>query len=592
MVENVVVGDALVQGITLRMSAFKTPRQGWLTVSLAECYEPRQNCNGLFGRQVDSCNLDWNLVRQWLSMCDQKHKDSCKKREGRWGESLEGFRVIDCNTAQIIDAPESCDYAALSYVWGKSIANEMAVTTQLPKPIPLGIEDAMTCTKEIGLRYLWVDRYCIDQHKNSKSKHTLIQSMDQIYGCANVVIIKATGSDLESGLPGVSKESRLEQELVEAFGIQFALIPNLRSQCEKSIWASRGWTFQEGLLGRRRLIFTESQVYFQCLETRTWEGISASVRNIKYNDYDARSFGSLTCDTKLFPALQDHHSWIERRLNGFLQRDLTYDSDVLNAFSGVLHYAWTQSPYIYHFWGLPFPSRVPYETTNLPLESSFILSLLWNGIAIDEQHITRRQGFPSWSVFGWQNIGTVDLFSSRQTFFTEQLDNEVQFQVKDGSQTCIEQYVQRMNRSWNIYDFTPRITVSGWIGRITLRQSVPNFPEKFDAAGIDGHRVGTTRILASPASLGSNTDFADMQKGSWPVLLVHPKNEQNFVGLVLAAVPAEDDTFEKVGTFYGFRFSKTPLFLKSDGFSRPSLQILGRENMVLVECGWKSITLI
>ncbi len=41
------------------------------------------------------------------------------------------------------------------------------------------------------------------------------------------------------------------------------------------MWSSRAWTYQEGLLSRRRLLFTESQVYFQCMEMHCWEGISA-----------------------------------------------------------------------------------------------------------------------------------------------------------------------------------------------------------------------------------------------------------------------------------------------------------------------------
>jgi hypothetical protein len=31
-------------------------------------------------------------------------------------------------------------------------------------------------------------------------------------------------------------------------------------------WFERGWTYQEGVLSRRRLMFTENQVCFQCEE--------------------------------------------------------------------------------------------------------------------------------------------------------------------------------------------------------------------------------------------------------------------------------------------------------------------------------------
>lgn len=33
---------------------------------------------------------------------------------------------------------------------------------------------------------------------------------------------------------------------------------------KQSKWATRGWTYQEGCLSRRRLIFTEKEVLFLC----------------------------------------------------------------------------------------------------------------------------------------------------------------------------------------------------------------------------------------------------------------------------------------------------------------------------------------
>jgi hypothetical protein len=49
-------------------------------------------------------------------------------------------------------------------------------------------------------------------------------------------------------------------------------------------------TYQEGLLSRRRLVFTHTQVYFQCLKTHACECIAGSydsahdVSNAYFND--------------------------------------------------------------------------------------------------------------------------------------------------------------------------------------------------------------------------------------------------------------------------------------------------------------------
>jgi hypothetical protein len=39
------------------------------------------------------------------------------------------------------------------------------------------------------------------------------------------------------------------------------------------MWSSRGWNFQEGTLSRRRLVFTEAQLYFQCNDKYRLEGL-------------------------------------------------------------------------------------------------------------------------------------------------------------------------------------------------------------------------------------------------------------------------------------------------------------------------------
>jgi hypothetical protein len=65
--------------------------------------------------------------------------------------------MLDCQTHQIKPAPENCSYLTLSYVWGGE--NALADATDLPRTIA----DAVYVTMKLGYRYLWVDKYCIDQ---------------------------------------------------------------------------------------------------------------------------------------------------------------------------------------------------------------------------------------------------------------------------------------------------------------------------------------------------------------------------------------------------------------------------------------------
>jgi hypothetical protein len=136
----------------------------------------------------------------------------------------------------------------------------------LPRRLPQTIEDAMHVTRSLGERYLWVDAFCIVQD-NLADKHSQIIHMDAIYSSAFVTIVAASGSSSDSGLPGVSRSRNGHQVTEDIHGLRFSVpLPEYMSTVfdPDLVWNSRGWTFQEKILSKRLLVFTEDQVYFQC----------------------------------------------------------------------------------------------------------------------------------------------------------------------------------------------------------------------------------------------------------------------------------------------------------------------------------------
>lgn len=88
-------------------------------------------------------------------------------------------------------------YVALSYCWGPS-KQPMALTADMLKldivvfslkSLPQTIQDAVTVTRRLGFKYLWVDSMCIVQEGDEGNDyHEECAKMDQVYGNATITI--------------------------------------------------------------------------------------------------------------------------------------------------------------------------------------------------------------------------------------------------------------------------------------------------------------------------------------------------------------------------------------------------------------------
>jgi heterokaryon incompatibility protein (HET) len=191
-----------------------------------------------------------------------------------------GLKLSDCEK-RAVGAANGQPYAALSYEWGKQVS-VVSLSTKLPNTLPNTIEDAIAVVQKLGFRFLWVDRFYINQNDAQEVLHQVAQ-MDIIYRHVEFTIIAACGSDPNHGLPGVGSRSRpFKKEKVLGSWI-FSEISTLpRKAVGSSCWNSRGWTYQEALFSRRRLVFMDEQVLFECW-TLTW--LESSTVAYSHNDY-------------------------------------------------------------------------------------------------------------------------------------------------------------------------------------------------------------------------------------------------------------------------------------------------------------------
>ncbi|KAM7210919.1 Heterokaryon incompatibility protein (HET) domain containing protein [Rhypophila decipiens] len=276
-------------------------------------------------RRLEPRVFDFTLLSTWMSYCDENHRTRCSRKTF---SELRRFYVFDCRSREVVDAPDGCRYVALSYVWGKNDSSGSSVGPASPQNkrdrLEKVIEDSITVTQSLGLHYLWADRICIDQSDDEDKRHQISQ-MDIIYANSTLTIIAAAGNGPDHGLPGINGTPRSIQQRKFVFGNRslISTLPAGSYTVQKSKWHTRGWTFQEGILSIRRLIFTEAQVLFEC------NGMHCSERKFDILAYNMGAFSAKTPGS-------DPAEYM-RYVASYSSRQLTYREDALNAFQGVLN---------------------------------------------------------------------------------------------------------------------------------------------------------------------------------------------------------------------------------------------------------------
>ncbi|PYI04758.1 HET-domain-containing protein [Aspergillus sclerotiicarbonarius CBS 121057] len=346
-----------------------------------------------FGRPIKNQQVDFRLIRSWLDKCVNDPDHDCGTRLSDPTDII----LIDVQERRLVRKRTHAKYLALSYVWGQvgglqtenqnyqALQEEGSLSPDNPD-IPRVIVDSMILTQQLHERYLWVDRLCIIQ--DDVSKHASIQNMGKIYSHALLTIFALSGEDATHGLPGVKRGSRPPQTIRRVNGMSLApALPSLQYALEASLHTTRGWTFQEVLLSPRRLFFSDRQAYFTCMKGN--EVHCEDCPKFMYDWSFERVYG-LKGRSGLYGSL----------VESYTRRTLRFDSDVLDAFSGISSLlnrdnymdCWEEM-----YSGLP--------------RRDFLYALLWCPVQTPIRRPPRtrdqiEESFPSWSWIGWKGAIT------------------------------------------------------------------------------------------------------------------------------------------------------------------------------------------
>ncbi|OAP59600.1 hypothetical protein AYL99_06898 [Fonsecaea erecta] len=369
---------------------------------------------------ADGSDLRMSTARDWIKCCRLHHGKGCNPPRLA---SVPHFRLVECTTRRIVEQDPEVGapppYVALSYVWGQPPRWQQQSLDDTVEPV---IEDAIRVTLELGYEYLWVDRYCIVQTGNEAIKNTQMRNMHNVFSNADVTLVAAAGKDASTGLLGAPGRPRpFQQPSALVQGHALVCVPpdpslHIRSA---STWSTRGWTYQEGLLARRRLYFSEFEMSYECRNMLVRETIRLPASKEKYmTNYGHKPRlmepfwlyqpfrrvglkpGSDTSD--FFDLLQEYSG-----------RQLSLPSDTLNAMLGILQLLAEpdEDEPLYHVCGVPILHVTIHKVDRSILGISvanadevaldgFINGLCWTL----ERPARRRPDFPSWSWTGWQGV--------------------------------------------------------------------------------------------------------------------------------------------------------------------------------------------
>ncbi|KAF4625089.1 hypothetical protein G7Y89_g13080 [Cudoniella acicularis] len=323
----------------------------------AEADNPAARC--ISTRPLESRVNDesaWQQISSWL--------DTCIKEHGKCPSPLKRplpTRLLDVGAEDGSQDPrihvsngEWGQYAVLSYCWGGPQPLTLTLETFPDKvqgismdSLPRSLQDAVSITRKLGLRYIWIDALCIIQD-SPEDKVKELAEMDQIYQNGLLTICGASASNVNEGFLQSRKAPNLN---FPPFTLPFLSddpnyeAGNIILQEEKYYDPysepinQRGWTLQERLLSPRVLIYGSHQLMWQCQTSQLSHG------GVGRKFYDS---GSERLDVAFFsdpentnsskispPSFMDlTYTWLDV-VTDYSHRQLSFSNDKLNAIAGI-----------------------------------------------------------------------------------------------------------------------------------------------------------------------------------------------------------------------------------------------------------------
>lgn len=240
--------------------------------------------------------------------------------------------------------------------------------------------------------------------------------MGAVYARAYVTIIAANGWDANHGLRGI-------RNVTEPRHLSRYTKNNFYESLQpySSIWYSRGWTFQEMIFARRKIMLHYQVAVWEC-QCATWHEATKtdsipSISNGADYEFNGTDYLSTTIGHEFrmnrwvwrstFELWPDVRQYIEM-VHEYTNRELTFPTDGLRAIAGLIT-VWNRSFHGGFICGLP--------------QMFFDDALLWQQYSGLQRRISKRcdgdqNVLPSWSWAGWQGRIEISRWASQWDYLS------------------------------------------------------------------------------------------------------------------------------------------------------------------------------
>lgn len=205
--------------------------------------------------------------------------------------------------------------------------------------LPGTIRHAISVTRQLGVRFLWVDALCIVQDSlNGEDWHRESSRMSEIYSKAFVTISVEKAKDSSAGFlhkrssEGTNRSCTVPYYLANGVQCGSVCLQRRTSYDNFSQLSLRAWAFQERRLSNRVLDYREKQISLTC-RFGIIEETSSTFKDIRENNYQEGSRPLMLSSQSLEEVLNEWYRGVEN----YSLRNLTYESDKLPALSGYAH---------------------------------------------------------------------------------------------------------------------------------------------------------------------------------------------------------------------------------------------------------------